>query len=64
MRKTLLALLILTACGRGLTDTERALMTPIMGDTFSADHGWLRRGSLAWPRAPTARARKPRVVRK
>ena len=34
--RILLAFLLLAACGRGLTDGERALMSPIMGDTFDA----------------------------
>lgn len=35
--RILLAFLCLAACGRGLSDGERALMSPIMGDTFVAD---------------------------
>lgn len=37
MRKIFLAFLLLTACGRGLTDGERALMTPLLGDSWNAD---------------------------
>ena len=35
--RILFLLLVLAACGRGLTDTERALVFPIMGDTFNPD---------------------------
>jgi hypothetical protein len=35
--RILLLLLLLSACGRGLTESERALMSPLMGDTFDAD---------------------------
>ena len=33
--RILLVFLLLAACGRGLTDAERALMQPIMGDTLN-----------------------------
>ena len=36
--RILLIFLLLAACGRGLTDSERALMFPIMGPTFDADN--------------------------
>ncbi|MCF2905488.1 hypothetical protein L0666_10845 [Octadecabacter sp. CECT 8868] len=35
--RILMAFLILCGCARGLSDGERALMSPIMGDTFVAE---------------------------
>lgn len=45
--RLILALLLLTACGRGMTDGERALMGPIMGETLiSSDVRLLEAGFI------------------
>lgn len=62
--RLLIALLFLASCGRGLTEGERTLMYPIMGQTFIADDarmveaGFIGMVSRTYPARPQVTCRE------